>query len=109
MVVNAIHHFQKHSTPKNVSRKRKPRKMTEKEDKMIAREYKKFPHKSARQVLAAVFGGNGCIPSVDTVKRRLREAGLFKRVCRKTPLVFKRNRKRRIEFTRKYRHYTLQD
>lgn len=109
MVFNAIHHFRKHSTPKNVPRKRKPRKTTEKEDKMIVRESKKFPHKSARQVSVAVFGENGCGPSVDTVKRRLREAGLFGRVCRKTPLVSKRNRKRRMEFARKYRHWTLQD
>lgn len=40
---------------------------------------KKDPHKTANQIRVTVFGKNSYDPAVDTLKRRLREAGLFER------------------------------
>ena len=45
-----------------------------------------------------MFGENEVKSSVNTVKRRLREAVLFGRIFRKKRLLFERNRKKRIEF-----------
>lgn len=109
MVYNAVQHYKKYKTTCNIPRSRKPRITTKKEDMLIIRESKKFPHKSANEIRDAVFGKSESKPSVDTVKRRLREGGLFGRISRKKPLLSKVNRKKRLEFAKKYIVWTAED
>lgn len=75
-------------------------------DTLTVRESKKIAHKLANEIHIIAFGQNGAKPSVDTVKRRSRKAGLFGRISRRKPLLFERNRKKRIEFAKIYRHWT---
>lgn len=107
-VYTAVQHYKKHNTTENVSRKKKARKTSSREDALIIREAKKFPHKTAREIRVEIFGVAESAPSVDTVKRRLREAGLPSRVARKKPLLSSNNRKKRLEFARRYRDWTVQ-
>ena len=68
---------------------------------MIVCETKINSHKSANEIWIAIFGENGAKPSVDTVKHRLREAGLYREISQKKTLLSERKRKKRIEFTKK--------
>lgn len=104
MVFNAIQYIRKNGTVEKVKRKPRARITTPREDLLIVRESKKEPHSTAREIRAAVFGNTESGPSVDTVKRRLREAGLFGRIARKKPLLTERHRKKRLEFAHKYGH-----
>lgn len=63
---------------------------------MRVRESQKYPFKTAREVRVGVLGENEDRPSVDTIKRRLRETGLHSRVSRKKLLLSERNRKKRL-------------
>lgn len=108
MVFNAVQHFKTKNTAQDTFRKPRPRITTKRQDQIIVRESKKFPHKSAREIKLAVFPENEPGPSIDTIKRRLREAGLFGRVCRKKPLLSEKNRKKRLEFAKKYRDWTVE-
>ena len=90
-------------------RKQRRRITTVREDALIVRKSKKNPHKSANEIRISVFSENRAKLSVDTVKHRLREAGLFRKISRNKPLLFERNRKKRIKFAKKYRHWTAVD
>ena len=55
-----------------------------------------------------IDGDRQCV-GVRTVRRRLHEFGLFGRAARKKPFISPRNRKRRVEFAKRYLHWTVSD
>ena len=109
MVYNAISHWKKYGTEKNVKRQPRPRKTTPRFDKRIVRLSKQDPDRSAVDIRRELLECNDDVPSVQTIRRRLNEAGLFGRIPRKKPLVSAKNRKARVEFAKKYLNWSINE
>lgn len=58
------------------------------------------------QIRAQVNAASGLAISDSTVKRRLREKGLYGRIAVRKPLLSKKNRLKRLAWARKYKSYT---
>lgn len=87
----------------------RPRILTPKQDKLLVRLSKKAPHSNAVELKAELQTNYQIFASVNTVKRRPRDAGLNARRPAKKPLIREKNRKARLEFARKYRNWTSKD
>lgn len=87
----------------------RPRKTSEKQDRIITRLSKEDPRKSASEIRAEILEKYQISCSVSTVKRRLRTHGLFGRRPLKKPLVSVKNRKARILFAKTHLHWTSKD
>jgi transposase len=93
----------------NVDRRPKsgrPRLTTDKDDKVLIRLSKKNPRASATDLNAEIRTNYGVQVSVDTVRRRQRDGGLHGRRPAKKPLMREKNRKARLAFAKKFRHWT---
>lgn len=107
MVMNAINHFKKYNTTENVPRKSRPRKTTTLEDSRMILLAKKDPFIGSERIRMEMFDGEGSGGvSARTIRRRLCEANLHGRICRKVPLLKKVNINARLEFAKKYQHWT---
>ena len=82
-------------------------KASERERRCLCRYSKANPFATARQIHEEV-GGPSAI-SISTVKRYLRNEGLFRRVSTKKPLLTKRNIQKRMTWCKEYSNYTDQD
>lgn len=107
MVYNAVQHFLAYSTTENISRKRRPKITTTREDALIVCELQKNPYKSAREIKETVFGTKQLGPSVDTIKRRLRNVELLRPLCHRKSVFSQKNRKDRLAFAKKYQDWTV--
>lgn len=54
-----------------------------------------------------IFNGKEAKVSVRTIRRRLNDANLFGRVIQTKPLVSKKNRLRRLAFSKEHRQWTI--
>lgn len=82
----------------------RPRKTTPRQDNLIAREFKKFPKITPREVVNSLK----LEISTRTVSRRANEAGLGCYRPVKKPLISKKNRSARLQFARDHLNWSIQ-
>ena len=102
LVYNAIKYFKTHKQVEKVQRKKKARKTSEKEDRIIHRLSTSNPFSTAPAINKQISNEHGIKVSDSTVRRRLNEFSLGGRIARKKPFVRSQNRKKRIDFCKKY-------
>lgn len=100
--VGAVQHIWKkyktHGIVANYSGKGRKRATTSRDDIRIVRMIKKNPKLSSRNIVEAM----NLTVSSRTVRRRLKEHGLKNVFAPKRPFINKRNKKKRLEFAKKY-------
>lgn len=92
-------------------RRKAHRKTSAKEDNYICQVSLRNRKMTAVEITAEVNGrlkGKSSV-SVSTVKRRLREKGLFGRTAVKKPLLRSVNKKKRLQWARAHKHWTIAD
>nr|XP_042909801.1 uncharacterized protein LOC122271704 [Parasteatoda tepidariorum] len=108
-VFQALKSIQVTKNIEKAPRKPRPRKTTEREDRIIHRISEADRHKTApdsRREFAELTGKH---VSNNTIKRRLNEFRLMGRVCRKKPLMSKKNIAARLTFAKRHRNWTSAD
>jgi transposase len=83
----------------------RPQVSTPKQNKLLIRLSKKAPDSNAVELKAELQTNYQIFASVNTVKGRLRDAGLNTKRPAKKPLIREKNRKARLGFARKYRFW----
>lgn len=99
----------KSETGRNDDRKRlgRPRKTTERTDKLIKLISNRNRFKTSPEITAEINNMLSKPISVQTTKRRLREVGLNGCVAVKKPLLSKANIKKRLLFAKQHQHWTI--
>jgi transposase len=87
----------------------RPRKTSEKLDRIIHRLSEGDRTKTAVDIRREIAGHQGGQVSVWTIRRRLRQFGLHGRIARKKPFISHRNRQRRLKFAREHLNWTPKD
>ncbi|XGW29485.1 hypothetical protein V3C99_008926 [Haemonchus contortus] len=77
-------------------------------DRNIVRLARNDPRLTAAEILRELSTPEGPNPSLSTVQRRLREAGLFGRRPAKKPLISAKNRKARLDWAHAHKNWTVQ-
>lgn len=90
----------------DLPRSGRPRKTTIRVDKIIKRKSTIDVKKTASEIANELRDENLANVSRSTVARRLNDMGLFGRVAVKKPLISKKNQKARLDFAKKYQHWT---
>ena len=89
------------------------RKTSSRQDRIIIREAKKEPEEDEdcprASDLAEKLQNRGIHVSARTVRRRLREVGLKKRVKTRKPFVSRVNRRKRVKWARAHLNWTIED
>lgn len=86
----------------NSLRSGRPRKLTTRDENFIIREIKKNPFKSAPKLAATLYNVTEKHVHPDTIKNVLRKHGYRARTARRKPFVSIINRRKRLEFAKKY-------
>ena len=86
----------------NKARSGRPRKLTSREETSIVRAVKKNPQISGPELRENVQSASGKVVSVDTVQRVLHRASFKSRKSRRKPWINATNRKKRLQFAKKY-------
>lgn len=111
--VSTIHYtiarIKTHKTVQNLPRVGRPRKTTTKTDSYIAKLVEKSESPNAVELCNELHRLNIASISPTTIRRRLHEKGIFGRARVKKPLLLSRHIKSRLEFAKKYRHWTIND
>lgn len=100
-VNNAIQYYKKHNTFDNLPRK-KPRKTTSADDRILVRLCKTDPFLTSTEIRAKMEEDYGVKISAQTVRRRLQENSLNGRIARRKPNVSKKNIKKRLQFANEH-------
>jgi len=87
----------------------RPRILTERHDRNIARLIKSGECSNAIQVQKSLISNENIFVSASTIRRSLKRQGLVARVKKKKPLLLKRHRIARKAFAKKYRNWTIED
>ncbi|XGW29391.1 hypothetical protein V3C99_008869 [Haemonchus contortus] len=77
-------------------------------DRNIVRLARNDPRLTAAEILRELSTPEGPNPSLSTVQRRLREAGLFGQRPAKKPLISAKNRKARLDWAHAHKNWTVQ-
>lgn len=101
----------KRETGTNTNRKRPgcPRKTTKRIDDKILTISSANRQKSAAEILAEVNANTPAPISLNTVKRRLLEKGMYGRVAVKKPLLRPNNFQKRLDFAERHKDWTVDD
>ncbi|CAK9814356.1 Transposable element Tc1 transposase [Anthophora quadrimaculata] len=93
----------------SVKRTGRPRKTTQAEDRHIITISKRNRRDTATEIAAEVNKSREETISVSTIKRRLKEGGLRGCVAVKKPLLRKQNKKKRLQWAKCHKNWTLED
>lgn len=108
-VGDIIKRFKTRKSVENKKRTGRRKITTEHEDRILVRLSKNDPRMNAVELNEIMRTNYNVECSVDTTKRRLRQANLFGRRPAKKPLISAKNRKARIEFAKKYLKWEAKD
>lgn len=86
----------------------RPRSTNTKDDHRIEHLAKANRKMTSPQIRAQINKESSLAISNDTVKRRLREKGLYGRIAVEKPLLSEKNRKKRLAWARKYQRFSVQ-
>lgn len=84
----------------------RPRKTTSRLDRIIERQAKVHPLKTAVEIMQDVNKQYDVNVGVHTIRRRLVDAELFARRPAKKPFISSINRRKRLDFARRHIHWT---
>ena len=87
----------------------RPKILTERHDRNIARFIKSGECSNAIQIQKKLISDENIIVSSNTVRRSLQRQGFVARVKKRKPLLLKRHRIARKKFAKKYRNWTVED
>lgn len=87
----------------------RPRSTTKQEDLLIVTTSKRNRRKTAPEIRSEINITRNKPLSLTTVKRRLRDAGLFGRVAVRKPLLRPQNKVKRLEWAKRHRDWTEED
>ena len=87
----------------------RPRITSEAENKSIILLSKRERRKTAPEIQADFNSGHGTNVSVNTVKRRLPDVGLYGRVAKKKPLLRKVNKTKRLQWAKQHKNWSVED
>lgn len=93
----------------NRAKSGRKRATTPREDRFLERASLKNRRKTAKELRADLKKGLGVDISQRTVSRRLQSLGLHGRKARKKPLLNKNQIKKRLDFAKKYKDWTVED
>ena len=88
---------------------KRPRCTTKQEDKYIRVSSLRNRRLTGPELVASLNGTRKMPVSTSTVKRRLRDAGLLGRVAKKKPYQWLANKRKRLSWAQKHRHWTEED
>lgn len=108
-VAYAIQRYRETRSNFDRSRCGRPRKTTKQEDKSIVLLSKRNRRRTAPEITADFNNCHKKEISVDTVKRRLRSAGLYGRVAVQKPLLRPQNKKKRLQWAKEHKNWTIDD
>lgn len=106
------YNVQKYESSGSVSNKKRtgrPKTTTPAEDLRIIITSKRDRRKTAPEIAAEVNVSRQKPVSVTTVKRRLRQAGLYGRIAMRKPLLRKGNKVKRLTWAREHKDWTVED
>jgi len=95
-------------SPKSRGRCDRRKITTSVEDRNIITTSKRNRKLTSPEITSYVNSKRSTAVSVDTVKRRLRNAGLFGRVAVKKPLLRKENKKKRLIWAREHQNWSME-
>lgn len=87
----------------------RPRCTTKRQDQLIVTTSKRNRRKTAPVIRAEINKTTNVPISLTTVKRRLRDGGLFGRVAVRKPLLRPQNKLKRLEWARNHKDWTAED
>lgn len=108
-VHQTIHRYRETGSHQDRPRSGRPRATTSSEDTFIVVTSKRNRRFTAPEIRAAVNQSRSEPVSLNTVKRRLRDANLFGRVAIRKPLLRPQNKKKRMEWALAHRDWTEED
>lgn len=97
-VRNIINKYKLSKRIADLPRSGRPKKLSYRDVSKIARQVKKNPGASAVKIAEDISNEGGMKVSASTIRRALHSEGLHSRVPRKKPLIFARNKSRRLKF-----------
>lgn len=103
--VSAIHSILQRNSLQLGQRSGRPAKLKARDKAVIIRKIKEQPRTSAPEINRSLAEYSGIHVSDETVRRTLRAAGYNGRTPRIKPLISEKNRRKRLEFARKYVNY----
>lgn len=93
---------------KNKKGSGRPRKTSKRDDNRMLQISKANRFKSASDIRAEINQSLDAPVSLTTVKRRLREGGLFGRIAVKKPLLSSANKRKRLQFAKEHENWTIE-
>lgn len=108
-VQNTIRRFNETGSLANRPRSGRPKCTTKQEDLTLKLISKRNRRLTAPEIRASLNMHRNKQVSLSTVKLRLKECGLFGRVAVRKPLLKPQNRRKRLEWAKKYQNFTIED
>ena len=108
-ILNLKKKYEESGEVKDKKRSGRPRKLNERDERNIVRCLMTNECSNAVQLKKSLQVNDGIDVSSDTVRRVLRRNGLMARIKRKKPLLSKKHRKKRLEFAKRYKDWTVND
>jgi transposase len=99
----------KECSDRSTCRPGRPRALSEHDRRQIARRVMTGETTTAVQAQLRFEASTGIHVSAQTIRNVLRRSGLMARVAPKKPLLSLKHRRQRLEFARKYQHWTIDD
>lgn len=107
MVRNAINYQEKYKTCEAVQRKKRPKKTTGMEDRIITNYARKNPFIRSSEIKKNLSEEHGVTVSTKTIRRRLNENRLIGCIAQHKPLVSNKNIKARLNFAKQYKNKSI--
>jgi transposase len=108
-VIYTLDRLKTHGRLKNLPRSGRPKKTTERIDQKIIKMVESSEQPSAVNIAKELSKMNLADISAQTVRRRLKDNGLYGRALVKKPTLLPRHIKARLEFTKTYQNWTNDD
>lgn len=102
-IQKVVNRFKQENRIENKARTGRPRKLSEREERYICNEAWKDPKKSAVKLAVEVQKNFDTTVHEETIRRVLHKSNLKSYSARKKPYVSEINRKKRLEFAKKYK------
>ena len=108
-VIRTIQKFRQAGSTDDSSHSGRPRLLTERDERRIARSIRSGVAKTASQVSSIVFNQSTNAPSVETVRRALHRQKLYGRISRRKPKLTKSHMKKRLEWAKAHLTWSVGD
>lgn len=108
-VQTTLKRYKETGTYENRAKSGRKRRTSYRTDRYLYRIALKNRRKSSKELSSELWIKHGISLSSSTVRRRLRAANLHGRIARRKPYLTQAHRKKRLEWAKKYAHWTVED